>query len=259
MLKLLFTGRGLLATVVVLIGVAFLCHLGLWQLDRHFQRAALNQRVVERMALPPTDLDPALPPEELDYRHVTVRGVFDPSQEVLLRNRSYAGATGYHVLTPLRLSDGSGTVLVDRGWVPLSAEDPEQRARYAPPAGEVVIDGVARQSQSGIGGPEDPPTGPLMPRLEAWFRVDIERIEQQTGYPLLPVFVEQQPVQGDAVEPPIPVATEDLGLGSHLGYSFQWFAFAAILVGTYLALVYRQSQGVPSPRQPLSTGEGAHS
>jgi surfeit locus 1 family protein len=239
MLNALFAGRGLLTTLVVLAGVVFLCRLGLWQLDRHRQRAELNARIEAQMALPAVPLDAAAPPEALDYRRVTVEGVFDPAQEVLLRNRSYNGATGYHVLTPLRLAGGDA-VLVDRGWVPLSASDPAERTRYSPPSGAVRIEGIARASQSGSGGPQDPPLTVERPRLDAWFRVDTERIAHQTGYPLLPVFVQQQPAAEPAPAPPIPVAVESLGLGSHLGYAIQWFSFALILVGTYLAVVYRQ-------------------
>lgn len=243
MLRALFTGRGLVATIVVIAGALFLGRLGIWQLDRHYQRAAQNQLIVSQMDLPAVPLDPSLPPEQLDYRRVTVRGVYDPSQEVLLRNREWGGATGYHVLTPLRLADGGGAVLVDRGWVPLNADDPEVRAQFAPPSGEVIVEGVARRSQSDIGGPEDPPTGPLMPRLEAWFRVDLERIAQQTGYPLLPVFVEEQPGPERPAAPPFPSRTESLGLGSHLGYAIQWFAFALILVVTYVAVTHRRLRG----------------
>lgn len=253
MLRALFTGRGLIATLAVLVGVAMLCRLGIWQLDRHNQRMAQNQLIEARMTMPPVSID-AAPADDLDYRHVTVRGVFDPSQEILLRNREYGGATGYHILTPLRMADGRA-VLVDRGWVPLDAQDPERRMLYAAPAGEVAIDGVARRSQSDIGGPEDPPTGPLMPRLDAWFRVDIGRIQQQTGYPLLPVFVEQQPAPDDPKQPPLRLRTEGLGLGSHLGYSIQWFAFAIILAVGYVVLVRRQLRGPKRAAQPPGVQE----
>jgi surfeit locus 1 family protein len=253
MTKALFSGRGLLTTLVVLAGVAFLCRLGFWQLDRHRQRAELNARIESQMALPPVPLDPSAAPESLDYRRVALEGVYDPAQEVLLRNRSYNGATGYHLLTPLRLKDG-GAVLVNRGWVPLSADDPSERAQYAPPTGEVRVEGIARVSQPGGGGPQDPPLSAERPRLDAWFRVDTERIQQQTGYPLLPVFIQQQPGAGQPTVPPFPVATESLGLGSHLGYAIQWFSFAVILVATYLAVVYRQHRpGAPQAR-PLAQG-----
>src|SRR3712207_7960581 len=44
--------------------------------------------------------------------------------------------------------------------------------------------------------------------LPIWFRVDIERIAQQTGYPLLPVFIAQQPAPDQPARPPFPVATD---------------------------------------------------
>nr|PZN21258.1 MAG: SURF1 family protein [Chloroflexota bacterium] len=248
MLKLFLTGRRLWMTLVVLLGVALLCRLGIWQLDRHAQRAARNQLINERMALPPLPLDGSpVSPDELDYRWVQVRGVFDPQAEVLLRNRSYNGATGYHILTPLRISGSDAAVLVDRGWVPLSATDPDVRREFAPPAGEVTLEGVARRSQEDMAGPQDPPTGPERPRLDAWFRVDIARIEQQTGYPLLPVFIEQQPDPDAPPGPPFPAATTDLGLGSHLGYAFQWFSFALILLVGYVVVILRHSR--PAPQQ----------
>jgi surfeit locus 1 family protein len=243
MVKALFSGRGLLTTLVVVAGVLFLCRLGFWQLDRHQQRAELNALIETQMALPAVPFDPAASPTALDYRRVALVGVFDPAQEVLLRNRSYNGATGYHVLTPLRLAGGEA-LLVDRGWVPLSADQPGELARYAPPAGEVRVEGIARRSQRGSGGPQDPPFSAERPRLNAWFRVDTERIAQQSGYELLPVFVQQQPGTEPPAAPPIPMAVESLGLGSHLGYAIQWFSFALILIGTYLAVVYRQVRAI---------------
>jgi surfeit locus 1 family protein len=259
MFRLFFSGRRLWMTLLVLVGAGLLCWLGTWQLDRHNQRAARNQLINERMALPPLTLDAgSVALDELDYRRVLLRGEFDPSQEVLLRNRAYNGATGYHLLTPLRLSGGEAAVLVNRGWVPLSAEDPAERARYAPPAGEVTLEGVARRSQEETGGPQDPPTGPERPRLATWFRVNIPRIQQQVDYPLLPLFVEQQPDPALSSGPPFPAATTDLGLGSHLGYAFQWFAFALILLVGYVALIYRQVRGAPtvhdSRRAPPAEG-----
>jgi surfeit locus 1 family protein len=147
---------------------------------------------------------------------------------------------GVHLITPLRLSGSGAAVLVDRGWIPLEQSSPEQRRAFAVP-GEVVVQGVARLSQQNSFGPVDPPLGPDRPRLDAWFRVDIQRIQQQVGYPLLPVFVEQQPAPGDP-ELPRRVATTDLGEGPHFGYALQWFAFAIILLGGYLALVLNRGR-----------------
>jgi surfeit locus 1 family protein len=239
MLKTLFTGRRLWMTILVIVGAIVMIRLGFWQLDRLAQRHAINERIDTRMAQAPLPLaGEPIDPAELEYRRVQVRGVYDPSQEIVLRNRSLDGAPGMHVLTPLRLSDGAA-VLIDRGWLPMDEAKPEARRAYAPPAGEVVVEGIARLSQESPYGPQDPPLRPGEARLDAWFQVNIPRIQQQAGYSLLPIYLEQQPAPGD---PPLPrrVATTDLGEGPHLSYAVQWFAFSAILVIGYLAFTYQQ-------------------
>ena len=57
----------------------------------------------------------------------------------------------------------------------------------------------------------------------------------------MPVFVELQPIEGAQPQLPIPSKTESLGLGSHLGYAFQWFSFALILLVGYVILMYRKN------------------
>lgn len=239
LLKILFTGRRLWATLLVIAGAIVLARLGLWQLDRLAQRRALNATIDARMAQPPAPLDGgAIDPDALEYRRLTARGVYDPGQEIVLRNRSLDGAPGVHVLTPLRLSGGDA-VLVDRGWIPMSQAGAEQRRAYAPPTGEIVVEGIARRSQESTFGPQDPAPRPGEERLDAWFQVNIPRIARQAGYPLLPIYVEQQPAPGD---PPLPrrVAAADLGEGPHLSYAVQWFAFALILLVGYAAFTRQQ-------------------
>jgi surfeit locus 1 family protein len=242
MLKLLFTGRRLWLTLLVLALALLCCRLGIWQLDRLAQRRAQNALINGRMAQPASALDAApSDPSALDYRRVAVRGTFDAAQEIVLRGRALDGMPGVQVLTPLRLEGSDSAVLVDRGWLPLELAAPQARRAYAGPVGEVAIQGIARRSQAGAGGPEDPPLPPGESRRDAWFRVDIAGVERQTGYRLLPVFIEQQPGPGDP-ELPRRVATTDLGEGSHLSYTVQWFSFAAILVVGYLARTYQQQK-----------------
>jgi len=242
MMRKLFTGRRLWMTLLVIIGALMLCRLGIWQLDRLAQRRALNSSLNTRMAQPALTLaGAALDPDTLEYRRVEVRGVYDPAQEIVLRNRELDGTPGVHILTPLHLSGSDTAVLVDRGWIPRDQADPATRSAFAAPPGEVLVIGIARRSQENVGGPQDPPLGPQRPRLDSWFHVNIDSIQQQTGYPLLPIFIEQQPVPGD---PALPrrVATADLGEGPHMGYAVQWFAFAIILVVGYIAFIYTQTQ-----------------
>jgi surfeit locus 1 family protein len=248
MFKLLFTGRHLWLTLLALAGVALCVRLGIWQLDRLAQRQAQNALIDARMAQPALPLDgAALDPQAMDYRPVEARGVYDPAQEIVLRNRALDGAPGVHVLTPLHLSGSDIAVLVDRGWLPLERSSPEQRRTYAAAPGVVVVQGIARRSQAGAGGPPDPPLPPGTSRRDAWFRVDTAQIEQQAGYRLLPIFIEQQPAPGDPGLPR-PTPTSDLGEGPHLSYAIQWFAFATILLIGYPVFAYQRLRRAPGAK-----------
>ena len=67
----------------------------------------------------------------LHYDQEIAAGRISVEDEVLVLNRSFDGAPGAWVLTPLALTDGS-TIVVNRGWVPSEAKDPARR-----PAGQV--------------------------------------------------------------------------------------------------------------------------
>ncbi|PSO52078.1 MAG: hypothetical protein BRC31_05425 [Actinobacteria bacterium QS_5_72_10] len=124
---------------VVLVGFPL---LGLWQLERHEQQQATDDALAQRPQQPPltaAQLDGD--PQRLAYRRVDVGGTWQPRDEVLLSTRPHQGRPGHHVLTPLRLSDGSA-VLVNRGWVPYDVDAPPIAAA-APPSGEVRVTGVA--------------------------------------------------------------------------------------------------------------------
>ena len=182
-----FRAPWLVATVVVILGTLFMLGLGIWQLDRLQQRRAANAQIMARMSQPALKLTGgALDPEANDLRRATVRGVFDYDQEVILRNRTYGEVPGVHQLVPLRIAGSDAAVLVDRGWIPFEFSSPEQRAQFRNATGEVEVQGILRHSQTRRNNlsPADPPLGPERARLEAWFRVDLPRIQEQMPYRL---------------------------------------------------------------------------
>jgi surfeit locus 1 family protein len=228
-------------TIVVVIGVIILCRLGLWQLERHNERAALNARIDAGLSRAPIALDPARTDlESLDFQPVEVRGVYDFTQEIVLRGRSYNGASGVHVVTPLKINGSGQAVLVDRGWIPLADADPEQRSAYVEP-GEITVRGIVQRTQEAGNGPQDPPLSAERPRLDRWFRVEIPRLQEQINYRLLPIYIIQQPGPNDP-ELPARAVVSNLGPGSHLGYALQWFSFAIILLVGYIVVIRQQTR-----------------
>lgn len=221
---------------VLLLAAAFV-RLGVWQLDRLEQRRAANEQVALRLGAKTIPLTEALgSPADVEYRRVVTVGEYAPEHELLLRNRSNDGQTGFHVLTPLILTNGHA-VLVDRGWVPL-AFDSTPVAQLAPPEGRVEVTGVLRSSrQPPAVGPTDPASGVLT----QIYWPDLDRLAAQLPWPLEPMYVELRS-QIPAAGGPQPVVPEDpqLGNGPHLSYAIQWFSFALIVVIGFAVLRNRK-------------------
>ena len=244
------TWRGWLVAALVGAMALTMVGLGLWQLDRLAQRRAENAVVAERLAAPPVDLNAAAPADLPEYQPVRLRGAFDFSEEIVLRNRAHLDSPGVHVLTPLRLAGSEVAVLVDRGWIPYTEAEPALRAAYQQPTGEVTLEGIVRPSQTREFAflPADPTLSPAQPRVDAWFRVNLPQIQEQVPYRLLPYYVEAGP-GANPQRLPISGYALDQSEGPHLGYAIQWFAFATILVIGSLAL-WRQRAGRPGGAGP---------
>ena len=229
----MFSRAWLLTTLLVFVGTAICARLGIWQLDRLEQRRAFNAQVESMRAEELLDLNQNLPVDisSMEWRAVTVTCEYDFENQVALRNQYNGDQYGYHLITPL-LFNGMA-VLVDRGWIPADGNAaPERYAwRQYDEVGQVTVTGQIRlgQDKPAIGGVADAELG----RLDFWNNLNVERISEQSPYPLLPVYV-QPNVDGNNSEPPIkyqPVV--ELTEGSHFGYALQWFAFATILFVGY--------------------------
>jgi surfeit locus 1 family protein len=218
--------------------------LGVWQLDRLGQRRADNAARQAVLAQNPATLtddpDDAL---ALVGRRVRARGAYLNDQSVLLRGRrSDSGVDGVPLLTPLRLSGSDVAVLVDRGWLPAEQASPQARGAFAIDR-EVTVEGLALEGEVR---PDAPLAGMDLPlpgetRIDAWLRVDLGKMQDQVGAPLLPIYVEQLPVEGGP-RLPLPSDPRLLDEGPHLSYALQWFAFSAILLVVYAGLM-RQELG----------------
>jgi surfeit locus 1 family protein len=247
----LFSRKWILATLLVVIGVGILTRLGIWQLDRLEARRAINAQVsaqvnqpalvLDAEALNGVDSSAAL--TKMEYRSVQVEGEYDFSQQVALRNQAWNNQPGVRLLTPLHIKGSDQVVLVDRGWIP-GADYKEGRAGQYDEPGMVAVSGVIRRSDTHpeLGRRTDPTPIPGGPRLTEYYLANIERIEAEMPYPLLPVFIQQSP---DPAWQGLPYRQEvklDLSEGPHLGYALQWFAFAAVLGLGYPFYVMREEK-----------------
>ncbi len=232
-LEKLFSRQWVKTTLLVIIAVVVMVRLGFWQLDRLAQRKAFNERVEIQQSAATLDLSNQnldLDLYDMEYRAAIVAGEYDHAHQVVVRNQYFQGSLGVHILTPLIINGEDRAILVDRGWVPYEDFSEGKLAQYDDP-GLIEINGTIRRSQSKplIGGRADKVPDPGESALMAWNWSNITDISGQIPYELLPVYLVSSP---DLTEKQLPYRSQaelDLSEGSHLGYAFQWFAFAAIL------------------------------
>lgn len=242
MYRFLLKPRWIVSHVLVLTLVVVMVNLGLWQLHRLDQKRDLNALIESRTEAPVQPVDEVLPAsadfddaDEVVFRPVTAIGTYLAEDEVVVRGRSYEGRSGAWILTPLRLDDGTA-VVVNRGWVPLQA-GLEVQPEWAPPAGEVRVEGLLVETQTrGRFGSIDPEGE----RLDELARADVGRIQQQVDVDLVPAVLQLD--QQDPAQPgdfPVAVGRPSLDEGPHLNYAGQWFIFSAIAAIGYGLILRR--------------------
>jgi len=256
-LERLFSRQWWKTTLLVLAAVAVMVRLGIWQLDRLEQRRTFNSRVEAQLAESPLELSGQNLESDLynmEYRTALTSGEFDHQRQVVLRNQDWQGRLGVHILTPLLIENAQAALLVDRGWIPYEDYTAGKIHNYDVD-GRVQVEGILRRSQSkpAIGGRADQVPGPGEAPLEAWNWINISDISGQLPYPVLPVYLAAVPGAGKQSLPYRSDLELDLSEGSHLGYAFQWFAFAAILGFGYPVFIRREENrqtAIPAKKKP---------
>lgn len=234
--RLLVGRRWWWTTLLVIAAAGVMVRLGIWQLDRLQQRKAQNALLAEQLAAAPLQLTGnslEFEPGELKDRPAQARGLFDFSQQLVLTQQSWFGAPGVHLITPLLIEGSEKALLVDRGWIPSADAEAGDLDQFNEPNPQTVS-GAIQPSQTLSGGRQTLRDSPQ----QEWYRVDIEAIQDQMPYELLPVFLLQAPP--DNPQEQLPYRTEpdiDLSDGPHLGYAIQWFLFATVLVLGYARYV----------------------
>ncbi len=149
----------LLVVFVAVLGTVFV-NLGGWQLDRLAQRQVRNTSTIanERAPIRPAAEIFTRPIAEADqWQRASVSGTFDPAHQFVVRYRENNDTSGYEVVTPLQTS--FGTLLVDRGFIPLARGTAIPSTAPAPPSGPVTVTGHVRRSENGRAGAVQPVNG----------------------------------------------------------------------------------------------------
>jgi surfeit locus 1 family protein len=224
-------------TVCAIPALMLLVGLGVWQLQRlEWKEGLIAERSarLSRPAIPISEV-PADRWRDYELRRVRLTGRYLNERSLELVNRTHKGRPGVHVFTPLVLSDGSGTVLVDRGWAPPASE--RRPGEMSLPDAEVALDGVLR-----VGGRPGPWTPDNDPARKIWFYPDATAMAAALGLERVrPFIVEAGPAPaGNGY--PIGGQAEFHLVNNHLQYALTWFGLAATLVAIYVLYHLRRRQ-----------------
>ncbi|MGW6454786.1 SURF1 family protein [Streptomyces sp. NPDC055078] len=237
MYRFLLSPRWLGLHVFVLLAIPFCIFMGTWQLGRFEDRMASHQDAKreptpdERRAVP---LDELLPVDkETSGRQAVTKGRY--GEQFVVPGRELDGERGSYVLSLLR-TDGGWTLPVVRGWLA------EGRPVPAAPVGEVTVTGALQASENagtdGVHSTGGLPSGQLG-MISASALVNLVPDDVYDAWVTL--------TEADDGLVPVPAtAPEGSGLDlkafQNLGYSGEWFVFAAFVLFMWFRLLRREAE-----------------
>lgn len=227
----------LITSCIALIVFVLFFSLGLWQLDRAEYKRALFTEFKNRQSSDAINLDQdmarRIKKEDVLWQTVNVSGQFLEQYQILLDNQVVQGQAGYYVYTPFKIHQSEYVLLINRGWLTVG-NDRQASPHLVTTNGAVQITGVIK---------DVPKTGMLLKEglpetiNETVYRVQqvkIDDLQTLTKIKFLPYIVRLSPESEHGYrrlwQPP------GSGESRHLGYAFQWFAFASALLVIYLLL-----------------------
>ena len=214
--------------------MVILVMFGYWQVQRLQWKTELIQEREIRGTAPaiPLPTDIRIPAEDLSFRRVKVSGYYMHEAEMHLLNQVRDGVPGINLFTPLVRVDGGGTLLINRGWVPMNwPGTPMQDHDLA----IVEVTGVVR--------PVNPPgwlTPDNEPEKNNWYYADLTAMSENAS--LLPITdyyifaTGEQHMSDEQALGPAPAPNEwriDLP-NNHLMYAITWFSLAGVLLVIYV-------------------------
>ncbi|GAA1070536.1 SURF1 family protein [Kitasatospora arboriphila] len=245
--RFLLSRRWAVIALTVLLLIPVMIRLGFWQLHRHEARVARNELIGRSLKAAPVAFDSLSSPGfavpgDLTWRTVTATGTYDTAHEFVIRGRTEpdGSSIGYFVVTPLKLADGRGSVLVNRGWVDSGTDAASYPAVPAPPAGPVTVTGRLRADETtASSGIRD--RGGLPERQ--YKLINSGQQAKATGATVLGGYLELASATPAVGSSPVLLAEPNHSdIGPHMAYAVQWWLFAGLLPVGLVILARREAK-----------------
>ena len=208
--------------------------LGIWQVERLHWKIALLQDIDRGEAAPAVPLSAAPQP----FTKVLVTGRLRQDLQVLygveVRSAVEGPVLGAYLLNPLE-RPGADTVIVNRGWAPLTWQSP------ATPV-DATIEGYIREPEYPVrfGAADDP-------AARRFYALDPAAIGASLGLPHAAPFTVVALGTTPPGTYPEPARALPRPPNSHLSYAITWFGLAASLVVIFAIYARRALRPVKEP------------
>lgn len=220
-----------LVVAVMVVAMWSCVRLGLWQWHKAEQKQAIIQAMThhgQAIVVQGEDLSQASKVQGLHLQTVTLKGRYLPQFSFFLDNQvAPDGRAGFHVLTPLLLTDQQHVIWVNRGWV--AGFTDHQRLPE-------IVTTTAPQEIRGLFWVQTRPGYRLDQPVADWQQVqpviDFDDIRKHVPYLMPNAIVKLDPAmpEGYLRQWEMPAGQVE----KHLSYAYQWFGFA--LAGCILGL-----------------------
>lgn len=223
-------------TMVLFLLALLFATLGMWQTQRGAEKMLIEQQFESAGIL---QLEEAMANRKR-FSKIDVAGHYDARRHLLLDNQVWQGRAGVHVFTPFHTLEGT-TIMVNRGWLPLSA-DRKVMPDIPTPQHQTVLRGILNTFPvpGRTLGAADKLETDKWPQLVTY--LDHADISDSLQSPLAEWIVQlsqsEQAGFGDRDWKPVYLTSN-----KHRGYAFQWYSLAGICIVIWLFNSYRVEKG----------------
>jgi len=211
-----------LKTLVALLLVLLCLWAAQWQYHRGVDRHARNTLIIEQSQLPSVDLGELTGSiDSFEWRTISIEGIFDDKNQILLRNRYNVGVYGFEQLTLFVFDQRK--IWVDRGWIKAgsNATIPPQLQQTSDES--VRITGRLRLDSS-------LPQGKFFAVANNAQRDLVSQLDARKGVQTENFYIDLISVSDTAMNPDVLVELPELSDGPHMAYALQWIFFAALII-----------------------------
>ncbi len=215
--------------IITIIFVIIFIELGKWQLSRAEEKNEQYEQLEQYAKQPAVKLPNNLVKlKDFQYREVEVSGKYLPEYTIYLDNKVYKGRAGYHVITPLKISNTELHVVINRGWIAIGSD------RSTLP---LVVDVKGELKVTGIAASPEVKTLDLSGKVvegQVWDNFNLRRYQEVTGLAMQPLMILQKSEEKDGLIRDW--SKPDSGASKNIGYAVQWFSLAITAIIIFIVL-----------------------